>query len=91
MNTVSGISGITAGIFLPLLESILCFLAGGGRMEKQELYKLSHNLWKSKMLIEKAYDLTLKTIENEKNMPFLEVALEEIMTGLLANLGNKEK
>lgn len=57
-------------------------------MEKEELYKLSHNLWKTKVLIEKAYELTLKTIEDEKNMPFLEVALNEITIGMLTNLEN---
>lgn len=57
-------------------------------MKKEELYKLSHNLWKTKVLIEKAYELTLKTIEDEKNMPFLEVALNEITIGMLTNLEN---
>lgn len=57
-------------------------------MEKEELYRLSHNLWKAKVLIEKAYELTLKTIEDEKNMPFLEVALNEITIGMLTNLEN---
>lgn len=44
MNTVSEISGTKAGIFLPLLESILCFLAGGGRMEKPIEVKLIANI-----------------------------------------------
>lgn len=57
-------------------------------MEKGELYRLSHNLWKTKVLIERAYELTLKTIENEKNMPFLETALNEITIGMLTNLEN---
>lgn len=57
-------------------------------MERDELYRLSHNLWKTKVLIEKAYELTLKTIEDEKNMPFLEVSLSEITIGMLTNLGN---
>ena len=57
-------------------------------MGKEELYRLAHNLWKSRTLIERAYDLTLKTIEDEKNMPFLEVALNEIAIGMMANLKN---
>lgn len=57
-------------------------------MGKEELYRLVHNLWKSRTLIERAYDLTLKTIEDEKNMPFLEVALNEIAIGMMANLKN---
>lgn len=57
-------------------------------MEKEELYRLAHNLWKSRTLIERAYNLTLNTIEDEKNMPFLEVALDEIAVGMMANLKN---
>lgn len=60
-------------------------------MEKEELYRLAHNLWKSRTLIERAYNLTLKTIEDEKNMPFLEVALNEIAVGMMTNLENLNK
>lgn len=66
-------------------------LRSGNRMEKEELYRLAHNLWKSRTLIERAYNLTLKTIEDEKNMPFLEVALNEIAVGMMTNLENLNK
>ena len=42
-------------------------------MEKEELYRLAHNLWKSRTLIERAYNLTLKTIEDKKICPFLKL------------------
>lgn len=72
--------------FFIYVIAILQNKKGVGRMGKEELYRLAHNLWKSRTLIERAYDLTLKTIEDEKNMPFLEVALNEIAIGMMANL-----
>lgn len=75
-------------IFQFFLNNTSTKMYKGGAMKKEELYKLSHNLWKTKVLIEKAYELTLKTIEDEKNMPFLEVALNEITIGMLTNLEN---
>lgn len=59
-------------------------------MEKKELYRLSHNLWKTKTLVEKAYELTLKTIDDKTNMPFLETVLEELYIGMIANLNNSD-
>lgn len=59
-------------------------------MEKEELYKLNHNLWKMKTLVERAYDLSVKALENEENIPYLEIVLEEMSIGMIMNLKNEE-
>lgn len=47
-------------------------------MEKQELSKLTHALWKQKMIYSRAFELSEKAMIESEYIPLLNEVLEEI-------------